>query len=121
MLGHEEVQVNQAWETSATPLFTAAHVGQIEVVEALLRREDIDVNKANRSGTTPLHIAQSESRRSQSQSHAKIEELLKEKVRKQLNENTTCIIYLDSRADVVLVPCGHQNLCAPCAYQWYEQ
>ena len=32
-----------------------------------------------------------------------------------------CVICMDREPEVVLVPCGHQNICAPCAYQWKEE
>ena len=32
-----------------------------------------------------------------------------------------CVICMDCRPEVVLAPCGHQNICAPCAYQWKEE
>ena len=32
-----------------------------------------------------------------------------------------CVICMDRRPEVVLVPCGHQNVCAPCAHQWKEE
>ena len=72
------------------------------------------MNRATRRGSTPLSI-------SQRKGHAKIVELLKEKVRKRKANVTNCIICLDNEPDVVLVPCGHQNLCGGCAYQWYEE
>ena len=33
----------------------------------------------------------------------------------------TCVVCLDRMPEVALVPCGHQNFCAPCAYQWKEE
>ena len=38
----------------------------------------------------------------------------------QQNERK-CIICMDRLPEVVLVPCGHMNLCAPCAHQWHEE
>ena len=37
------------------------------------------------------------------------------------NTRHTCVICMDREPQVVLVPCGHQNLCTPCAYQWKEE
>ena len=37
------------------------------------------------------------------------------------NSRHTCVICMDRTPEVVLVPCGHQNICAPCAYQWKEE
>ena len=33
----------------------------------------------------------------------------------------TCVVCLDRMPEVALVPCGHQNFCALCAYQWKEE
>ena len=33
-------------------------------------------------------------------------------------EAPTCIICQDRRPEVVLIPCGHMNLCDPCARDW---
>lgn len=37
------------------------------------------------------------------------------------NTRHICVICMDRDPQVVLVPCGHQNLCAPCAHQWKEE
>ena len=37
------------------------------------------------------------------------------------NTRQNCVICMDREPEVVLVPCGHQNICAPCAYQWKEE
>ena len=37
------------------------------------------------------------------------------------NTRPACVVCMDREPQVVLVPCGHQNLCAPCAYQWKEE
>ena len=37
------------------------------------------------------------------------------------NDNPTCIVCMDRKPEVALVPCGHQNLCGVCAYQCKEQ
>ena len=29
-----------------------------------------------------------------------------------------CIMCQDRRPEVVLAPCGHQNVCGPCAHEW---
>ena len=34
------------------------------------------------------------------------------------NKRGLCIVCMDSGAEVVLVPCGHRNLCGVCARQW---
>ena len=34
------------------------------------------------------------------------------------DQQTSCIVCQDRRPDVVLGPCGHQNLCAQCAREW---
>ena len=33
----------------------------------------------------------------------------------------TCVVCMDNPPNVVLVPCGHQNLCSPCANQWKDE
>ena len=32
-----------------------------------------------------------------------------------------CIVCMDSGTEVVLIPCGHRNLCGVCAYRWAEE
>ena len=32
----------------------------------------------------------------------------------------TCVVCMDNPPNVVLVPCGHQNLCSPWANQWKD-
>ena len=39
------------------PLYIAAQNGHIDVVNALLAKKDIDINKATFDGVTPLYIA----------------------------------------------------------------
>ena len=51
----------------------------------------------------------------------KVATLIKEKLKEPLPENTACIICIDQMPDVVLVPCGHQNMCGPCAHKSYER
>merc|ERR1712150_469429 len=34
------------------------------------------------------------------------------------HQRPTCIVCLDREPNVVLVPCGHQNLCSQCAHKW---
>jgi ankyrin repeat protein len=43
-------------ESGSTPLYVAASMGRLEVVELLLARGAV-VNAANKSGATPLHAA----------------------------------------------------------------
>ena len=67
----------------------------------------------NRRGLTALAMALN-------MGHGKVEELLLEKVTKRQNRHQTCIRCHDSKVDVVLVPCGHQNLCYACARHVYR-
>ena len=53
--------------------------------------------------------------------HYEVAELLKKKLREPLKEDSACIVCLDRRPDVVLIPCGHKNMCGACAYQWSEE
>ena len=36
-------------------------------------------------------------------------------------ETQKCCVCLDRPPQVVLVPCGHMNICAPCAHEWKEK
>ena len=80
------------------------------------------MNKATKLGDTPLSIAKSEG-------NYKIVELLKERVvallrveiRSTVNEIQACIICMNDKPEVILVPCGHHNFCGGCAYQWREE
>ena len=48
--------------------------------------------------------------------------IIMEKLIKPLeDENSSCIVCMDNKPEVVLIPCGHQNMCSPCAYQWNEE
>jgi len=49
--------VNKAQDAGATPLYTAAQNGHVEVVRLLLRDDRIQVNKARDMGATPFYIA----------------------------------------------------------------
>ena len=60
LLGKEGVDVNQATNDGATPLFIASQKGHAEVVSLLLGKEGVDVNQATNNGTTPLYIASQE-------------------------------------------------------------
>ena len=47
LLGKEGVDVNQATNDGATPLFIASQKGHAEVVSLLLGKEGVDVNQAS--------------------------------------------------------------------------
>lgn len=49
--------VNEKDNHECTPLHLACENGQTEVVNLLLKREDIDVNAISKDGYTPLHLA----------------------------------------------------------------
>ena len=53
--------------------------------------------------------------------HNKVVKLLKRKLREPLDKNFVCIVCLDRRPDVVLIPCGHKNMCGECAHQWSKE
>ena len=38
----------------------------------------------------------------------------------QQESTVTCDICMDREPDVLIVPCGHQNMCGPCAHQEKE-
>ena len=63
--GHDEIvrlliekgaDVNMGDEGGWTPLIDAASKGKIGAVNALLESEDIEVNKCNNEGSTPLFM-----------------------------------------------------------------
>ena len=121
LLRMEAIDVNQAWNTGATPLYQAAAFGHENVVKLLLGKEGIKVNKATKKGETPLSIAASEK-------HSKVVDLLKERVvsfskeeAKRQDDIPTCIVCMDRKPEVMLLPCGHHNLCGLCAHQWREE
>ena len=50
------IQINQT-EDGWTPLHIACLNGDLEVVKTLLSMDEIDVNRADKDGVTPLDIA----------------------------------------------------------------
>ena len=114
LLGRDDVQVGQGNKKGNTPLILAAYKGHFEVVKVLLEKEGIQVNQGNKAGSTPLILATQ-------RKHHQVVALLEDKVRRPLYEDQTCLACMDRTPDVVLVPCGHQNMCAPCAYKWTEK
>jgi len=57
LLAKEGVDVNQAVNDGATPLFVASQKGHTAVVSMLLGKQGVDVNQAMDGGTTPLLTA----------------------------------------------------------------
>ena len=57
LLAKQGVNVNQAANDGATPLFIASQEGHAEVVSMLLAKQGVDVNQAMNDGCTPLCIA----------------------------------------------------------------
>jgi ankyrin repeat protein len=58
LLAHPEIQVNQERASDkTTPLLMAVQYERFDVVKLLLSRSDIDVNKADKRGITPLRAA----------------------------------------------------------------
>ena len=114
LLKVDVIEVNEPTKRGSTPLLAAADKGHHKIVELMLRRQDILVNKAHRNGKTPLGAAHDKY-------HTKVEMLLMDKITTPNHENQTCLICLDRKPEVVLIPCGHQNLCGACAHQWIEE
>ena len=54
------IQVNQASNKGATPLFIACKKGRLDVVKTLLTVDGIQVNQAS-GGATPLYMASQKS------------------------------------------------------------
>ena len=98
----------------------AVDCGNVKLVELLVGHKDIQLNKAIKSGETPLGIAVKRI----AHPHAEYDSIVRiilDQLIKPLDENSTCIVCMDNRSEVVLVPCGHQNMCGPCAHQWDEE
>jgi hypothetical protein len=57
LLAKQGVNVNQAADDGATPLFMASQKGHAEVVSMLLAKQGVNVNQAANSGATPLYVA----------------------------------------------------------------
>jgi len=119
LLRREDVDVNRsttckmtAANNGVTPLFAAATHGHDRVVEMLLDRGDIQVNKARIDGCTPLAMALQ-------RGHGEVAHLIKLKlIWPQSTREQVCIVCMDKGAEVVLIPCGHRNLCWDCACAW---
>ena len=115
LLRKEDIDVNQhSKEGRDTPLSLAAWNGHKNVVKLLLENPNIKVNKAAKSGHNPLQRALSEG-------HHEIAALLKSKIKKPLNETEACVVCLNDKPAVVLVPCGHQILCRSCAHELHNR
>ena len=114
LLSHGTIDVNKAEDDGATPLYIASQEGHMEVVKVLLKHDGLQVNKAMNDGFTPLY-------RAAAKGHGNVVALLKKRIKKVPNDNPTCIVCMDRKPEVALVPCGHQNLCGVCAYQCKEQ
>ena len=52
-----DVNINAIDENSRTPLFLAAWNGNAEIVKELMNTADIDLNKSDNGGWTPLQAA----------------------------------------------------------------
>jgi ankyrin repeat protein len=57
LLARKDIQINQATNDGATPLYIACVRGKVEIVRLLLDRDDIGVNQAMNDGQTPLYAA----------------------------------------------------------------
>ena len=108
LLRRRDILVNKPWNvTGETPLFTATKEGHTSVVELLLGHKDIQVNKPNKEGINPLMNAHEKF-------NLELVLILMGKVTKPTYETSICLVCLESRPNVVLIPCGHQNLCNLC-------
>ena len=116
LLGAGDINVNQADVDGYTPLITAANNGHEEMVALLLGEEKIQVNLADKEGKTPLYCALSLG----GDLNYRMIDLIKSKITRPVNKDPICIVCFDRKPDVFLEPCGHHNLCGPCAHQWNE-
>ena len=114
LLTDRSIKVNQADEDGITPLIWAATQGNLKIVQMLLGQKDININLSHKNGKTPLSMAVQEG-------HTEVVSVLKRKITTPSNQAATCIVCLDLKPDVALVPCGHQNMCGACAHQWNEE
>ena len=105
---------NQTWFYSAFTGSASRIYKHIRVVRLLLSKDGIQVNKPDDDGETPLSYALTQGRK-------QVVQLLREEITSPMNANSTCIVCLDCKTDVVLEPCGYQNLCGPCAHQWNKE
>ena len=121
LLQRSDIDVNQANKFGFSPLYMAANDGYVESVELLVCHMDINLTKACKNGFTPLGLALRRRDQKGGERFEQIVNLLKEGIQRPKDEIQTCIICLDQRAEVVLLPCGHQNMCSPCAFQWNEE
>ena len=114
ILAQTGIEINKARFDGATPPCLAAKFGHKKVVNHLLKQNGIQINKATKDGSTPLHIAATKG-------HNDLVELLKKNIIMVPNDNHTCIVCMDSKPEVALVPCGHKNLCGFCANRCKER
>ena len=114
LLKRQDIQVNLPSSRGDTPLIMATKKGYANIVELFLSKENILVGKANKNGETPISIANKKG-------HFEVEALLKKKIKRQQHEAEKCFACEDRTPDVVFFPCGHQNMCRPCAEHWHTE
>ena len=100
LLGKEGVDVNQATNDGATPLFIAS---QCRGVSLLLGKEGIDVNQAANDGATPLYIASQKG-------HAEVVSLLLGKEGVDVNQAT------NDGVDATLSSRRQERPCRGCVF-----
>ena len=124
LLEKDDIQVNQGDIWGDTPLYKAVIGGHREIIKLLQRERNILVGKANNRGLTPLSVAEAQANVPGHPHNVlckELFELLLEKAKEPLNETETCLVCMDHTPDVVLIPCGHQNMCGACAHQWGQE
>ena len=109
LLKRDDIEVNKSCRVAGyTPLYVATRKGHVSVVKLLLKHKDIQVSKTDHNGVNAMLVALEEK-------DLELLCIIMEKAVKPVVENSECIVCLDRRPNVVLFPCGHQNLCSVCA------
>ena len=122
MLRHKDIQVNQGNKNGQTPLFMAASKGHLKVVKLLMQHKDTKVDQATLYGETPLSIAFRYGHVEVAEQLGRKDDILEKKNKEpERQEELECIVCMDRKPEVVLVPCEHNNLCRSCAQKIYQK